>query len=296
MGNAFFKGHALGNDYLVVDPGDLDFRISRRTVRALCDRRRGVGADGLLALAPSRRAHFGVRVYNPDGSEAELSGNGLRIFGRFLHATRRTRRTRLRVETRGGVVGMQLHLDAHGDPARATLEMGVADFRPESLPCTLRLPDLVDAPIRVAGLALRFTGVSVGNPHCVIFRRRGMTWSRRELLHLGPLLERHAIFPRRTNVQLAVPTGPRALSILVWERGAGETAASGSSACAAASAAVRRGLVRSPVRVRAPGGVLRVDVDRDGRVTLEGAVEEVARGTLAPGFVRALAQRQAKTG
>lgn len=282
MRNAFFKGHALGNDYLVVDPDELDFRITPRTVRALCDRHRGIGSDGLLALAPSRATHFGLRVYNPDGSEAEVSGNGLRIFGRFLRATRRTRRSRLRVETRGRVVDMRLEDD------RVSVDMGPADFRPRSLPCTLRLPDLVDAPVRVGGRTLRFTGVSVGNPHCVVFRRRGMTWSRGELLHLGPLLERHAIFPRRCNVQLAVPTGPRGLSIRIWERGAGETAASGSSACAAASAALRRGLVRSPVRVRAPGGTLRVAIDPEWNVRLEGPASEVARGVLAASFVRSL--------
>lgn len=288
MRNAFFKGHALGNDYLVVDVRELDFRITPRTVRALCDRHRGVGGDGVLVAMPSRRAHFGLRIFNPDGSEAEVSGNGLRIFGRFLHATRRTRRLKVQVEVGGRVVGMELPRDARREVSRARVEMGRADFRPESLPCTLRRPDLVDAPVRAGGLALRFTGVSVGNPHCVVFRRLGMSWSRRELLHLGPALERHEIFPRRCNVQLAVPTGPRALSILIWERGAGETAASGSSACAAASAAVRRGLVRSPVRVRAPGGVLRVEVARDWEVVLDGPVSEVARGTLAAQFVRGL--------
>lgn len=286
MRNVFFKGHGLGNDYLVLDPAELDFRLTRGSVRALCDRHTGVGADGVLALAPSRIADFGVRIYNPDGSEAEKSGNGLRILARALHAMRRTRRRRFSVETRGGVVGVALELDSRGDAARVHVAMGKASFRPAALPCTQRVDELVDQPIRVGPRALRFTGVSVGNPHCVLFR--GRAWSLRELRELGPRLETHRWFPRRVNVQLAARRGPHALDVLVWERGAGETRASGSSACAAACAGVRLGLVVSPVRVRMPGGTLHVAVSPDFEVTLTGPVEEVARGRFADSFVRAL--------
>jgi len=287
MRNGFFKGHALGNDYLVLDPAQLDFRLTPANVRRLCDRQRGIGADGVAALATSRRATFGVRIYNPDGSQAERSGNGLRIFARWLRATRRTRRTRFTLETRGGVVGVSLRLDRRGDVAGATLALGTARFAPADLPCTLR-GELVDRPIAAAGRKLRFTGVSVGNPHCVLFAPVTRAWTREDLLALGPALERHPWFPRRVNVQLVQVTGRRALSIRIWERGAGETAASGTSACAAACAGVRLGRVESPVRVRAPGGELRVTVDAEFGVTLEGPVAEVASGRLAPDFVRTL--------
>jgi diaminopimelate epimerase len=130
--------------------------------------------------------------------------------------------------------------------------------------------------------------VSVGNPHCVIYKTAGESWSREELLKLGPALENHALFPKRTNVQLAIPTGPKEIFILIWERGAGETQASGSSSCAAASAAVRLGLVKSPVTVKMPGGTLNIQVDRDYSLTMKGPVAEVARGTLSPSFVRGL--------
>jgi diaminopimelate epimerase len=273
MRDGFWKGHGLGNDYLVVDPRELSFRLSRRAVRALCERHTGIGADGVLALAPSRAADFGVRIYNPDGSEAEKSGNGLRIFARFLHDTGRTRKRRFSVETRGGVVGIELSRGA----SHADVEMGRASFR-SSAP---------DAPIRVAGRSLRFTGVSLGNPHCVLFRARG--WDAEELRALGPRIERHRLFPRRTNVQLAAPRGRHALDVLVWERGAGETLASGSSACAAAAAGVRRGLVVSPVRVHMPGGRLDVAVGEDFDLRLSGPVAAVASGRLAPALVRSLA-------
>jgi diaminopimelate epimerase len=286
--DAFYKGHGLGNDYLVFDPAELDFRLTAARIRAICDRHTGVGSDGILVQAPSRRAHFGLRIVNPDGSEAEKSGNGLRIFARYLHATRRTRRTRFTIETRGGLVKAALRLDGHGEASAVTVGMGRASFRPAALPCTLDVEELLDRPIRVGGRTLRFTGVSVGNPHCVVFRPAGASWKPRELRELGPLLETHRIFPRATNVQLAVPVGRRALRVLVWERGAGETLASGSSACAVACAAVRLGLVRSPVEVRMQGGALRVRVAADYEVTLDGPVAEVARGRLSPAFVRAL--------
>ncbi len=285
--NRFWKGHALGNDYLVVDPRELDFRLTPRRVRALCDRRRGVGGDGVLELVPSRHAHFGLRIWNPDGSRAEKSGNGLRIFARFMHATGRTRLTRLRVETAAGVVAIRLFLDRTGAARRARVEMGRASFAPRDLPCRLR-GELVLRPIRAAGRKLLFTGVSIGNPHCVVFAPRGRRWSRADLLELGPRLEHHPSFPERCNVQLATHRGPHALEILIWERGAGETPASGTSACAAACAAIRLGLLASPVLVSAPGGALHVTVSERFDVTLEGAVDEVASGALAPAFVLAL--------
>ena len=288
MKNGFFKGHGLGNDYIALNPAELDFRLTPANIRAVCDRHWGVGSDGILALEDSRRADFAVRIYNPDGSEAEKSGNGLRIFGRYLYATRKTRKRRFSVETRGGLVEVDLHLDSHGEPASATVEMGRATFSPGDLPCALKVAELVRRPIEAAGRKLLFTGVSVGNPHCVVFKDEGGEWSREELLELGPELENHRLFPRRTNVQLAVPLGPRSIYILIWERGAGETQASGSSACAAASAAVRLGLVKSPVTVKAPGGALRIKVGGDFDLTMKGPVAEVARGAFSNSFIRTL--------
>lgn len=292
MKNGFFKGHGLGNDYIVMDPDELDFRLTPGNIRAVCDRNRGVGSDGILTLEPSVAADFGLRIYNPDGSEAEKSGNGLRIFGRYLHAARKTRRKQFSVETKGGLVQIELHIDRHGEASAATVEMGRATFAPKALPCSLEVAELIEQPIAVGKERFRFTGVSVGNPHCVIFKPRGKAWTREDLLKLGPKLENHRVFPRRTNVQLAVPTGPREIFILIWERGAGETQASGSSSCAAASAAVRLGLVVPPVRVNAPGGTLHIDVSAGFDLTMQGAVAEVARGALSPSFVRTLRGRK----
>src|SRR6187549_2260030 len=173
MRNGFFRGHGLGNDYLVMDPKELSFTLTPGAIEAICNRHWGLGSDGILALVPSKVADFGLRIFNPDGSEAEKSGNGLRIFARFLHATRRTRRTSFSVDTKGGVARIELALDARGDASSATVAMGRASFRPADLPCSLAVPELVDEPIRVGSQSLRFTGVSVGNPHCVVFRPKG---------------------------------------------------------------------------------------------------------------------------
>jgi diaminopimelate epimerase len=288
MKNGFFRGHGLGNDYLVVDPKALTFKLTPKNIQLLCNRNWGLGSDGILAIVPSKKADFGLRIFNPDGSEAEKSGNGLRIFARYLHATGKTKKKRFTVETHGGLVTIELHVDRHGDASAVTVDMGQASFKPAALPCMLGVDELIRQPIDAAGRSFQFTGVSVGNPHCVIFKDAGESWSREDLLLLGPALEHHALFPKRTNVQFVVPTGPKEIFILIWERGAGETQASGSSSCAAASAAVRLGLVQSPVAVKMPGGTLNIEVAADFSLTMKGPVAEVARGTLSPSFVRAL--------
>lgn len=285
MKNTFFKGHGLGNDYIALDPAKLSFKLTARTIRTLCDRNWGIGSDGILALVPSKKSDFGLRIFNPDGSEAEKSGNGLRIFGCYLYHTKYTRKKHFSVETKGGVVQVHLELNGNGLVAGATVDMGRAVFQPIALPCTLRVPELIQQPVKAAEQSLRFTGVSVGNPHCVVYKKRDQRWTREDLLEIGPELENHTIFPKRTNVQLAIPTGPKAISILIWERGAGETQASGSSACAAACAGIRLGLVKSPVRVKAPGGTLDITVDSQYNITMKGPVMEVARGQMSPSFV-----------
>lgn len=286
MKNQFFKGHGLGNDYIALDPRDLECKLTPKVIRAICDRHWGAGSDGILALSPSRKADFGLRIFNPDGSEAEKSGNGLRIFGCYLYHMRRTRRQAFSVETKGGIVQIQLDVDRKNTVRGATVEMGQASFNPKALPCTLDVAELIQKPVKAGRESLRFTGVSVGNPHCVVFKEKPRKWTRDDLLTLGPILETHPLFPKRTNVQLAVPTGPRSLFILIWERGAGETQASGSSACAAASAAVRLGLVQSPVTVNATGGVLHITVDPHFNLTMKGPVAEVYQGVLSPTLLR----------
>jgi diaminopimelate epimerase len=281
VADAFAKGHALGNDYLVVEPATLSFALTPAMVRRLCDRHRGVGSDGVLALVPSDHADAGLRIYNPDGSEAEKSGNGLRIFARWLVETGRVTGDRFRVDTPGGLVECRINRE-DGRIVDIGVDMGRASFRSDDVPCSGPSREVVAEPVEVAGTVLRVTAVGIGNPHCVVFVDDPST---ADLGRLGPALENHPLFPRRTNVQLARVVGAHRVRIRVWERGAGETLASGSSACAVAAACVRLGYTDRTVTAVMDGGLLHLQVDHDYRVQLSGDATIVYRGTLAAAFV-----------
>ncbi|HEY3066065.1 MAG TPA: diaminopimelate epimerase [Methylomirabilota bacterium] len=281
----FVKGHGLGNDYLVLDAGDLARPLTEAAIVNICDRNRGVGSDGILLRVPTTRAHFGLRIFNPDGSEAEKSGNGLRIFAKYLWDHGHTRAPAFTVDTKGGVVECVCHVK-DGHVGFVTVEMGRVTFRAPDIPMNGPDREVVGVPLQLGdGTALAVTALSVGNPHCVVFRDR---LDESECRRLGPLIERHPAFPARINVQFARVRGRDGLDILIWERGAGFTLASGSSSCGAAAAAVRNGLCDpGPVSVRMPGGELVIHVRPDWSLRLEGPVEEVCTGTLSDEFERA---------
>jgi len=272
----FAKYHALGNDYLVVD-GDLQRpKLTPERVRALCDRHTGIGSDGILALHRPGRGVLLMRVWNPDGSEAEKSGNGARIFARFLWDFGYVRSRELAITTRGGPVVARLAV-TNGEVRSIRVEMGHATFASADIPVVGPPREVVDEPIRVGSVDLRVTCVSVGNPHCVRFVSE---LHPEALRSLGPQLETHPFFPNRTNVQLARVRSRSAIDVLVWERGAGETRASGSSSCAVAAAAHRLGLVDRRVDVHMPGGKLRIEIGADYALRMTGPATPVYRGSL----------------
>jgi diaminopimelate epimerase len=282
----FTKGHGLGNDYIVIDAKDLRAPLSTKAIERICDRNWGVGSDGILLLVPTPRADFGLRIFNPDGSEAEKSGNGLRIFAKYLWDHGRAKKTTFTVDTKGGIVECQCRV-IDGRMGFVTVEMGRATFRAPDIPMNGADRDVVGVPLQLGdGTTLAVTAVSVGNPHCVSFVDR---LDEGECRRLGPLIERHPAFPNRTNVQFARVATRAAIEILIWERGAGFTLASGSSSCGAASAAVRNGLCdHGPVKVGMPGGELTIEVRPDWSLRLDGPVEEVYRGTLSSEFAASL--------
>jgi diaminopimelate epimerase len=251
----FEKWHALGNAYLLVERPDSGDLVPDR-VRRLCDVRLGIGADGVLEVTGRDDTRATVRIWNPDGSTAELSGNGTRIAAAWL--LRESGSSDVEVDTGSRVV----RASATGADGIVRQELGETVVA-------------ADEEVEVAGERLTIVPVDVGNPHAVVLRSE---LSRDDLLRLGPAIESHPRFPERTNVQLARPEPRDVVRVLVWERGAGETSASGSSAAAVAAAAVARGWSDSPVRVSMPGGSLVVTVER-GVVTLEGPAEQVCEGT-----------------
>jgi diaminopimelate epimerase len=280
----FAKGHGLGNDYLVLDRRDLPGELSARAIQRICDRNRGVGSDGILLRVASARADFGLRIFNPDGSEAEKSGNGLRIFAKYLHDHGHAKAAVFTVDTQGGLVECACHV-VNGRVAAVAVEMGRATFRTPEIPMNGPDREAIGIPLEVAGAILTVTAVSVGNPHCVVFVER---LDEGEVRRLGPLVERHPAFPNRTNVQFARVRARDTVDVLVWERGAGWTLASGSSACAVASAAVRNDLTDGRMTIRMPGGQLAVEVRQDWSLRLEGPVEEICTGVLSPELERHL--------
>ena len=260
--------------------------LSRKAIERICDRNWGVGSDGILLLVPTQRADFGLRIFNPDGSEAEKSGNGLRIFAKYLWERRRPKQPTFTVDTKGGIVECQCRVEA-GHMRFVTVEMGRATFRAPEIPMNGPDRDVVAVPLQLGdGTTVSVTAVSVGNPHCVTFVER---LDEAECRRLGPLIENHPAFPNRTNVQFARAAGRDTLDILIWERGAGYTLASGTSSCGAASAAVRNGLcAHGRVKVRMPGGELTIEVRPDWSLRLDGPVEEVYQGTLSAEFADSL--------
>ena len=267
----FHKYHALGNDYIVLGPCSVDERTPD-VVQAICQRTTGVGADGVL-IGPLSQNPFKVVIYNADGSVAEKSGNGLRIFARYLYDSGLWSDSQYTLSSDGEVVkGVRISDEMFG------IDLGHPDFRlyagkpggsGGTFPMTLRLAD---------GTSFEVHCVSLGNPHCVVFDT-GL--SEDEFTRIAPQIERHPMFHRRTNVQFLHVASRRNIRIRIWERGSGYTKSSGTSSCAAAAVARRLGLIDDRVDVQMPGGAVTVTFDNDGAAFLTGPVAAVASGEVA---------------
>jgi diaminopimelate epimerase len=267
----FRKYEALGNDYVVLDARKWPALPAAPAIRKLCDRRYGIGADGILFGPLVDPAGFRLRIFNPDGSEAEKSGNGIRIFARYLRDAGDVTGNRGTIVTAGGVVAFK-YLDAQAH--RIEVEMGRVTFWSQQIPVTGPNREVINETLQVGDRALRVTCLSIGNPHCVVFDGATQVDAKR----LGPQIEVHPSFPNRTNVQFVEVVSRERLRIQIWERGAGYTLASGSSSCAAASAAHRLGLVGNRVEVEMPGGVIEIHIADDGQVSMTGDVRATIQG------------------
>ena len=276
----FSKYHALGNDYLVLDPVDAPELPGDDGVKTICHRNFGLGSDGILyGPLPSERADFGLRILNPDASEAEKSGNGLRIFARYLRDSGKVGTAPFTVDTLGGVVTCVVNEEA----TSITVDMGQGSFDAAVIPVAGLEGEVLDQPIELNGESYRMYAATIGNPHCVL----PMESVDSALAHkLGPLIEGHPLFPRRTNVQFLKIIDDRNIQIEIWERGAGYTLASGSSSSAAGAVAKMMGAVGEDITVHMPGGIIQLHIDSDFKVRMTGPATRVGIYDLDPEALR----------
>jgi diaminopimelate epimerase len=273
----FVKMHGLGNDFVLLDylaggPPRTDAAWAQ-FARQMCDRHFGVGADGVLLALPSETADVRMRIFNADGSEAEMCGNGVRCLARYARDHGRAA-DRLRVETLAGV----LELTFPGGPTEVRVDMGPPRLAPREIPVRADGERALDLTVPVDGRRLQVAAVSMGNPHAVTFMAPDEL-DALALHDLGPLDERHELFPERTNFHAVAVTSPHSATVRVWERGAGPTLACGTGACAVTVAGVLTGRLASPVDVTLPGGTLRIEWQQGGSVFMTGPTEYVFRGT-----------------
>ena len=264
------KYHGLGNDYLVVDPAKNTRKLSVEDVKKLCHRNYGVGADGLL-YGPINNADniFSLEMYNPDGSIFEKSGNGLRIFARYLWDMSYAKTDHLKIQTKSGLV------DAWKLTDDIKLALGKAEFNSQKIPVSGDDRDVLGENLIIDNETFKIHCVATGNPHCVIFED---DLSMKKIKRIGPLIETHPLFPNRINVQFAKVIDSRTIRIEIWERGAGYTLASGTSSSAVASVAYKMGLCSKDVSISMPGGTLKVNLDDDFNIHLTGPVTKVFEG------------------
>lgn len=271
----FFKYHGLGNDYLVMSPEDAAGLIVPDRIQTLCHRNYGIGSDGLLVGPnPDPSADFGVRIFNPDGSEAEKSGNGLRIFARYLYDRGLVKHAPFTIATIGGVVRAEVRGDR-----MISIAMGTVSFDSTRIPLAGPAREALYERLVIDGEEVSCHAATIGNPHCVVIREDiSPALARR----LGPKLETHPHFPHKTNVQFVNIKDRANIQLEIWERGAGYTLASGSSSSAAAAVAHRLGLVDTEITAHMPGGDLFIHVGEGFSITIRGPVVRVGEGVIDP--------------
>ena len=275
----FVKMHGIGNDFPVFDhtqPGAPTLEQIQAAAVALCDRRFGIGGDGTISILPSQKADFAMRMFNPDGSEAEMCGNGIRCFAKYVYDGGLSQKTEISVETPAGIMVVDLSVES-GTVTQVRVDMGEPRLDRADLPMEGPVGRVLHEPFKIGGELLHITGVSMGNPHIVFFPEKA---TNELILRLGPQLEVHPAFPRRTNVHAAQVVGRDELVMKIWERGAGSTLACGTGACAVGVAAHLNGLTGRNVLIHLPGGDLRVQWGINNRVYMTGSATRVYEGTI----------------
>jgi len=283
MQNSFVKSHGLGNDYIVLDSDNIRFNLTDEKIRLICDYHFGIGSDGILLKVFSTKADFGLRIFNPDASEAEKSGNGLRIFSKFLYDFKHTTKREFTIETLGGIVTSYIVEERNGKAFMVKVDMGKANFKAAEIPVIFDKEECFGEILKIKDKNYLAHCISVGNPHCTILVDK---LDENEIKEYGTLIENHPMFPNRINVQFAKVISRKEVEVLIWERGAGFTLASGSSSSAVASVMVKKGLTDRDVTIKMLGGNLNISIDEAWNIRMTGEVKEICTGTLSNELVR----------
>ena len=272
----FVKMHGAGNDFVVIDgvKDEIPEQHLPSVARHACDRHLGIGADGFILVLPSRTANFKMRMMNPDGSEAEMCGNGVRVFAKYVFDRKLHTDPVVTVETLGGI--KVIKLDTTGGKVRtARVDMGEPRLLRSEIPMKGDNTQVISEPLKVAGKKLEITCVSMGNPHCVTFVDNVDTYP---VETIGPQIENHSVFPKRTNVEFTEILNPREIKQRTWERGTGETLACGSGSCSSVVAGVLNERLTRKVTVHLRGGDLFIEWLGDNHLYMTGPAEEVFEG------------------
>ena len=272
------KYQGLGNDYLILDAKKNQTRLMGKKIALLCQRGFGLGADGVLYGPVDINGKMGVRIYNADGSESAISGNGVRIFAKYLLDQGYVSGSSFSIETLAGSIEVEA-LNMRGTEFR--VNMGKASFVSGEIPVTGESREVINETFVFGKEEYKATCLSIGNPHCIIFSDKV---DREAVTRLGPLVENADEFPNRMNLQLCRLIDRGNLDIEIWERGSGYTKASGTGSCAAAMAAYRRGLVENRINVNQPGGMIQIDIAKDGTIFMTGSVGYIADMSVAESF------------
>lgn len=279
----FYKYHGLGNDYIVIDPNKLNFNLvlNEENIKLICHRNFGVGSDGILFGPIIKDNKVSFKIFNPDGSEAEKSGNGIRIFALYVLDEGYVKSDKFDLYTKAGKVKIEI-IDKNTNLIKVS--MGQYSFMNHKVPVNLDCAYALNQEIEILGKKEEINCVSIGNPHCVLIKDQ---ISKDLALKLGPILENHAIFPNKTNVQFVKILDRSNIKIEIWERGAGYTLASGTSSCAASCIAYKLDFIDNNVTVEMKGGKVFVEiVDQD--VFLTGEVSRISKGIFASEFIKNL--------
>lgn len=270
----FFKMHGLGNDYIYFDCLEEGLSHPEEVSRRLSDRHFGIGGDGIVLIEPSLEADFRMKMFNADGSEAEMCGNAIRCVGKYLFDRGITSQQELSIQTGAGILNLSLNLSGKGVES-VRVDMGEPILEGAKIPVASAASRIVGEPLEIDGQLLRITCVSMGNPHAVVFVDEihdGLVWG------TGPLLERHEFFPNRVNVEFAEALSRNEIRMRVWERGSGETMACGTGACAVGVAGALNGLTDRTVRVHLLGGDLEIEWNENNHVYMTGPATFVFEG------------------